>query len=155
MRASANTNLLSELVLEIFRLNGRLIAAGDALVAEIGLTSARWQVIGAIALQPVPATVAHVAHAMGLTRQSVQRIADELEKAGVVAFRPNPRHKRAKLIALTAKGIALNRAAMARQRPWAKRLAAGLDRAELEAARDILARLRVRLEETPQSESKT
>ena len=155
MGATTETDLLSELVLEIFRLNGRLIAAGDALVAEIDLTSARWQVIGAIALQPAPAPVAHVAQAMGLTRQSVQRIADELEKVGVVAFRPNPRHKRAKLIVLTAKGTTLNEAAMARQRPWAKRLAAGLGRAELEAARDILARLRVRLEETPQSESKT
>jgi DNA-binding MarR family transcriptional regulator len=154
MRAT-EADLLSELVLEIFRLNGRLIAAGDALVVEIGLTSARWQVIGAIALQPAPVSVAHVAHAMGLTRQSVQRIADELEKTSVAAFRSNPRHKRAKLIVLTAKGIALNEAAMARQRPWAKRLAAGLDRAELEAARGILARLRARLEEAPQSESRT
>jgi hypothetical protein len=38
----------TELVLEIFRLNGELIAMGDALVGDIGLTSARWQVMGAI-----------------------------------------------------------------------------------------------------------
>jgi len=152
---AAESNLLSELVLEIFRLNGRLIAAGDALVAEIGLTSARWQVIGAIALQPRPAPVAHIAHAMGLARQSVQRIADELEKTGIVAFRPNPHHKRAKLVALTAKGITLNEAAMERQRPWAKALTAGLSRAELDAALDILSRLRARLEDAMQSESQT
>jgi DNA-binding MarR family transcriptional regulator len=152
---ATKAELLSELVLETFRLNGRLIAAGDALVAGIGLTSARWQVIGAITLQPEPTPVAHVAQAMGLARQSVQRIADELEKAGLVAFRPNPRHKRAHLVALTAKGIALSEAAMDRQRPWAKALAAGFDRAELEAALDLFARLRARLEDISQKEKDT
>ena len=56
--------LLTDLVLEVFRLNGRLIASGDVLVAKIGLTSARWQVLGAIALQPTPASVARVADEM-------------------------------------------------------------------------------------------
>lgn len=54
-------NAVTELILETFRLNGRLLAAGDALVANIGLTSARWQVLGAIALSPVPLPVAHLA----------------------------------------------------------------------------------------------
>jgi hypothetical protein len=44
----------TELILETFRLNGLLLEAGDRLVADIGLTSARWQVLGAIALAPVP-----------------------------------------------------------------------------------------------------
>ena len=50
---------LTELILETFRLNGRLLAAGDALVRDLGLTSARWQILGAIALSPVPLPVAH------------------------------------------------------------------------------------------------
>ena len=41
---------LTGLVIEVFRLNGDLLAAGDALVGDLGLTSARWQVLGAIAL---------------------------------------------------------------------------------------------------------
>jgi hypothetical protein len=41
------------LILEVFRFNGRLLAAGDKLVANLGLTSARWQVLGAIALSPI------------------------------------------------------------------------------------------------------
>jgi hypothetical protein len=44
----------TELVLEIFRLNGVLLTQGDRLVDDIGLTSARWQVMGAAALSPVP-----------------------------------------------------------------------------------------------------
>jgi DNA-binding MarR family transcriptional regulator len=147
MRTSKSV-VLTELVLEIFRLNGLLIASGDALVAGISLTSARWQVLGAIALQQGRAPVAHIANVMGLTRQSVQRIADELETAGVVEFHHNPHHKRAKLVTLTAKGHALNDAAMRLQKPWAAALAAGIDRSELQTTIAVLAQLRARLEES-------
>ena len=39
-------NVITDLILETFRLNGQLLAAGDALVSDVGLTSARWQVLG-------------------------------------------------------------------------------------------------------------
>ena len=42
------------LVLQALRLNGSLLAAGDALTADLKLTSARWQVRGASTLSPVP-----------------------------------------------------------------------------------------------------
>ena len=71
MAAALASDAVTDLVLEIFRLNGCLIASGDALVAKIGLTSARWQVLGAIAMQAGPAPVVRIADAMGLTRQSV------------------------------------------------------------------------------------
>ena len=80
LRKPAKSAAITGLVLEIFRLNGLLVASGDALVAGVGLTSARWQVLGAAALLQGRAPVAHIANFMGLTRQSVQRTADELEK---------------------------------------------------------------------------
>src|SRR3984957_21057366 len=97
---------LTALVLEIFRLNGALLAEGDRLVGDIGLTSARWQVMGAAALSPVPLPVAAIARNMGLTRQAVQRVANDLEQAGFVRFAPNPHHQRAQLLLLTAAGTA-------------------------------------------------
>ena len=39
---------LSELVVHVFRLNGLLTAAGDAMAAPAGQTSARWRVLAAI-----------------------------------------------------------------------------------------------------------
>ena len=42
--------LFLDLVLTLFRLNGLLIAEGDAMTKDLGLTHARWKVIGAIAL---------------------------------------------------------------------------------------------------------
>src|SRR6516225_7846228 len=92
---------LTDLILDVFRLNGALLASGDALVGDLGLTSARWQVLGAIALSPVPLPVAHLARNMGLTRQAVQRSVDEMRDDGLVGLDPNPHHKRAMLVAMT------------------------------------------------------
>ena len=93
-----------------------------------------------------PAPVVRIAQAMGLTRQSVQRIVDALEQEGVVAFRENPHHKRAKRVTLTAKGTALYRSAMRLQKPWATRLGGRLDRAALATALSVLKTLRARFE---------
>jgi DNA-binding MarR family transcriptional regulator len=138
---------MTDLVLETFRLNGRILAAGDALVADLGLTSARWQVLGAIALSPVPLPVAHIARNMGLTRQSVQRLMNEMEHDGFVRFAPNPHHQRAKLALLTAKGKLAFDSAMKRQGPWARDLAKGLSAKEIEAATRSLRSIRQRLDQ--------
>lgn len=137
---------ITELVLETFRLNGRLLASGDALIADLGLTSARWQVIGAAAISPVPLPVAHIARNMGLTRQAVQRLADDMERDGLVRFGPNPHHQRAKLVLLTRKGKAAFAAAMKRQGPWARALAAGLSLRDIKLAAATLRAIRLRLE---------
>lgn len=85
-------------------MNGDLLAAGDALVGDLGLTSARWQVLGAIALSPVPLPVAHIARNMGLTRQAVQRLVDDMRADGFVRLEPNPHHRRAMLVLATERG---------------------------------------------------
>jgi DNA-binding MarR family transcriptional regulator len=137
-----------ELVLETFRLNGRLLATGDALMADLGLSSARWQVLGAIALSPVPLSVAHIARNMGLTRQSVQRVTDEMERDSLVRFAPNPHHQRAKLVLFTPKGKTAFEAAMERQGPWASDLARGLSTEQIRNAAITLRSVRQRLEKS-------
>ena len=136
---------VTDLILEVFRLNGDLLAAGDALVGDLGLTSARWQVLGAIALSPVPQPVAHLARTMGLTRQSVQRLVDEMKKDGLVRHAPNQHHRRAMLVLLTEAGESAYRAAMQRQERWADDLTAGLTAQDVEAAGGTLRELRRRL----------
>jgi DNA-binding MarR family transcriptional regulator len=136
---------LTGLILDTFRLNGLLLEAGDRLVAGTGLTSARWQVLGAIALASMPLPVAHLARNMGLTRQAVQRLANEMARDGLVRFAPNPHHERAKLVLLTAAGREAYATAHERQVPWANGLAKGLPLAEINAARATLGALRERL----------
>jgi len=138
---------LTDLILETFRLNGRLLAAGDALVADTGLTSARWQILGAIALSPLPLPVAHIARNMGLSRQAVQRLTNELEGNGLIRFGPNPHHQRAKLVHLTRQGRAAYEAAMKRQVPWVSGLADKLNAKQIDKATAMLRTLRKRLEE--------
>ncbi len=139
---------VTELVLETFRLNGRLLATGDALIADLGLTSARWQVIGAVSLARAPLPVAHIARNMGLTRQAVQRLANDLAREGLVRFAPNPHHQRAKLVLLTRKGETAFIAAMKRWEPFAKSLAGGLSARELKLAVAALRTIRQRLDQT-------
>jgi len=137
---------VTALILETFRLNGRLLAAGDALVGSLGLTSARWQVLGAVAAAPAPLSVAQIARAMGLTRQAVQRLANDMERAGLLRFAANPNHRRAKLVVMTQSGQIAYAASMKRQAPWVQSLAHGLSVQQIAAAAVILKRLRQLLE---------
>src|SRR3984893_759791 len=118
---------VSELMVAIFRLNGRLLVAGDRLVASLGLPSARWQGLGAIAFSPVPEPVARLARNMGLNRQGVQRIIGELVADGFVELKDNPHHRSAKLIVMTAKGLQAYDAAMRVQAGWVNMLGEGFD----------------------------
>jgi DNA-binding MarR family transcriptional regulator len=132
---------VSELIVAVFRLNGRLLEAGDQLVSELGLTSAWWQVLGALSLSPAPLPVAHIARNMGLSRQSVQRIVDLLAEKALVRFEANPHHLRAKLVVLTAQGEAAVKAAEDRQRPWARDMTSGLSMERITAALEVLTRM--------------
>jgi DNA-binding MarR family transcriptional regulator len=146
-RRTPAAEAVTELIIEVFRLNGRLLVAGDRLVSGLGLTSARWQVLGAIALAERAEPVAWLARSMGLNRQGVQRIVNELVKDGLVAFRPNPHHRRANLVVLTERGKEVYGAAERLQTPWVDALANGLSIGSIVATRRIVTALRRRLEE--------
>jgi DNA-binding MarR family transcriptional regulator len=122
----------TELVLEVFRLNGRLLSAGDALTRPHGQTSARWQVLGA--LDETGRTVAEIGRRMGLTRQSVQRTTDLLEADGLVLYADNPAHQRAKLATLTSRGRTTLDAITRRQIEWANRIASRVGENDLQDA---------------------
>ncbi|MGN9791876.1 MarR family winged helix-turn-helix transcriptional regulator [Streptomyces sp. OZ13] len=96
--------LLTRTALGVFRLNGQFITVSDRIAREAELTAARWQVLGAVAREPQ--SVAGIARTMGITRQSVQRIADVLAGQGLAEYRPNPAHRRAKLLHATEEGRA-------------------------------------------------
>lgn len=137
------------LILEAFRFNGRLLAAGERLTRPLNLSSVRWQVLGAIEQCPLP--VAQIARNMGLARQSVQRLADSLAKQRVIEYAPNPNHKRAKLVCLTEKGRHVMKELGQFQISWANRIAAGTSSEDIETARGLIKKLRLRLEEARRS----
>jgi DNA-binding MarR family transcriptional regulator len=137
---------LTDLMLDFFRLNSLILTAGDRLVAPLGLTSARWQILGAIVHAERPQPVAWIARDLGANRQNVQRIANDLYEEGLVAFEPNPHHRRAQLVVLTEKGKKAFGAAMELQTPWVNELAEGLSAKELESVHKVILTLRAKLE---------
>jgi DNA-binding MarR family transcriptional regulator len=132
-------DVFTEVILATFRLNGRLLEVAQGLAAEGGLTAAWWQVLGAVLDEP--RSVPDIARRMGVTRQAVQRVADLLVDRGVAEYRPNPAHRRAKLIACTEAGHwAIRQIALA-QRPWADRVASHIGADDLHRTLTTMRRL--------------
>ncbi|HEY4464098.1 MAG TPA: helix-turn-helix domain-containing protein, partial [Streptosporangiaceae bacterium] len=91
-------------VLAMFRASGLVFEAGSRLAEEEGLTAARWQVLGAVALAGRALTVPQIARRMGLTRQAVQATVNRLLADGLLSAGENLDHRRSPLIRLTEPG---------------------------------------------------
>ena len=136
----------THIILSTFRANGLLLAAGDLLAADEGLTSARWQVLGAIALADRPLTVPQIARRMGLTRQSVHATVKRLVRDGLLELAPNEDHRRSQLVRLTERGRAKYSEVDGRQAVWANHLSDGIGHSDLETTARVLDELCRRLE---------
>src|SRR5271154_211560 len=133
---------LTAVVLDLFRLNSRLLSAGERLGVHLGLTSARWQVMGAISASDRPQPVAWLARDLGAHRQNMQRIVNDLHRERLVAFETNPHHKRAQLVVLTDKGREVFNEAMRLQAPWMNGLTEGFSLDDVETVRRVAAAMR-------------
>lgn len=130
---------LTDLVLTIFRLNGVLTDWGDAFALAEGLSTARWQMLGAVALADQPLTAPQIAARMGMTRQGAQKQLNALVDGGLMEAHANPMHKRSSLYALTPHGRAAFDAIDARWSSHATQAAAAFKGADLEMAEKVLA----------------
>ena len=135
----ASSDAATKLVLAIFRTNGRLLRSGDVLTKDLGLTAARWQVLGAI--EHKAKTVAQISRDYELTRQGVLWVVQAMIKDGTVELIHNPDHRRAKLVQPTENGRQLYQEVARRQRDWASQLAEAFTAPELADALDVVVRL--------------
>jgi DNA-binding MarR family transcriptional regulator len=143
---TAEGDAATQVVLEIFRVNGLLLAGGHWLAAHEALTAARWQVLGAVALAGRPLTVPQIARRMGLTRQAVQATVNRLLAEALVEALDNPDHRRSSLIGLTEPGRQRYAAVDQRQIRWINELSAGLKITDLATTASVLHELGERLE---------
>ena len=132
--------------MELFRVSGLILNAGDRLAAHLGLTGTRWQILGAIVRAGPPQTVARLARNLGANRQNVQRIVNDLRGMEFLTFATNPRHRRAQLVLLTTQGQQAYEAAMELQAPWVNQITHDLDPQDLEIFQRVLMSLRGRLQ---------
>lgn len=135
---STKAHKLTSIALSVFRLNGQLIEWGNHFSHLHGLTSARWQVLGAIALAPQPPNIPQIAAAMGVTRQGVGKQINLLADEGLVQAQPNPAHKRSPLYSLTPKGRTIFETLNERWQKHLGEIAAGLNATDLDAAMCVL-----------------
>jgi DNA-binding MarR family transcriptional regulator len=131
--------VLTELIIPVIRLEAHFSRAGEAIAATGGQTLARWLTLEMVAERP--ATVAQVARRLDLTRQSVQRIADLLEKDGLTRYVDNPAHQTSKLVRITARGRRTLRVIQSAQRAWANSLGARIGEANLRQASRVVEEL--------------
>jgi DNA-binding MarR family transcriptional regulator len=90
------------LIADIAELMGHSRRTSDRMAREVGQTSARWHLMSV--LSDGPRTVAAAARRLGLARQSVQRVANDLVDERLAIAETNPDDARAPLIELTPTG---------------------------------------------------
>ncbi len=146
-KRTPEADALTDLIIETFQLNGAMLEAGNRITKPHGLTSARWQVMGAIVAEAGGAlTTAQIARRMGLARQGVQRIVNELERSGMIVLKDNIDHKRARLVTLSAGGAKALERVSAEQVTWANALAENVGERRLKQAVKVLRAIRERSE---------
>ncbi|MCA0156253.1 MarR family transcriptional regulator [Tsukamurella sp. M9C] len=132
---------LTALVLPAFELNGEFLAAAAAITGPHALTPAQWQVLGATLDEARPVSEIARRIGLGLTRQSVQRVANDVVDRGWAEWADNPHHRRAKLLAPTDAGRAAVAAMAAEQHAWADHVGAAVGTEDLETLRALIARV--------------
>lgn len=144
---SPNGRVFVDIVDEVMRLNGRLIAATKLNTQVAGLRPPHWILLSAVVCAPEPPTVPRIGRALGQSRQSIQRTADHLVAEGFIEWILNPDHARAKRLVATDKGMRTYAQADRESAAWADRIVSGIDIAELEAGVALLRTVRRRLED--------
>jgi DNA-binding MarR family transcriptional regulator len=139
--------VLTDLIIPVIRLEAHFSRAGEAIAATAGQTLARWLTLEMV--QDQPATVAQIAKRLGLTRQSVQRIADLLEQDRLTEYLDNPAHRTSQLVRLTPRGRQTLHAIQGAQRAWSNRVGATIGEASLRHAAGVVERLTQALMESP------
>ena len=101
-----------------------------------------------ISIEKQKLTVSQIGKRMGLARQGVQRIVNDLEQLGFVSLHHNPDHKVAKLVGLTDLGTSAMTQIDQIQTSWASKIADGLTESSLNETVAMIRNIRLRCEAT-------
>ena len=142
-----------ELIHKIFRLDDLLKKAANQITEPLEQTGARWQILNAIEYGPM--TVAEIARYKNSTRQSVQRIVNELVLEKIVQLQTNPDHMRFPLVKLTAKGKRIHAQIQDEREAWLRQVLIHLEGEINSQALRFLERFQTAIEKTIKERSRT
>jgi DNA-binding MarR family transcriptional regulator len=132
------SNALTDLIRTVIRMNATVQKSGTRLLRGTGITNARWQTLSELFALEQRVTVSELSRHLGLTRQAVQRLADDMASDGLVEFAANPVDARAMHLLLTEVGKATYHDALEREWQWANAIAEDFDTEQLTRAVALL-----------------
>ena len=132
------------LVLALMRVNSPLKIIMKSLMEQVGLSVNEWRVVHTIARSHPAFTASDIGRRLRLPRQTIQRIADDLKRRGLLEFKPNPDHKKASILALSETGRSVYAAANRRQYDFGEWLSQDLSAAEVATTLGLLEKLEIR-----------
>lgn len=139
---------------EIFVLNNLMMRTSERYVADLGLTSSRWLLLGAIddheQTGEAPSLSDLSQHALLLSVQNVSRMVASFEEEGLVERFNVPGQGRSVFVRLTDEGRTTLRTACARGEGFIARLLEGLSKKNIESIRVALNHLMGNLERLSQ-----
>ncbi|MGW7824366.1 MarR family winged helix-turn-helix transcriptional regulator [Streptomyces puniciscabiei] len=127
------------LVADVFEAAGALRRVGEQTARSEGLTQARWQVLSAVSEDAL--TVPQIARRLGVSRQNVQRVANDLAALRCAVYTPNPDHRGSPLLTLTPRGKESLAKVTARAEKLNRSLLATIPDEEIRVTRASLRRL--------------
>jgi len=127
-------------IADIYEAAGALRMSGQIIASAEGLTLSQWHVLDAVG-DDAGMTVARAARRMGLSRQAVQKVANEMVASGLLEFVENPDHKSSPLIRITARGREHQERLWARATESHAARFGSIPRADLETAQEVLRRI--------------
>lgn len=135
-KAEAITGLMFEVAQCFFRIR----ALGQKTGLITGWGGGAFGFMRSLALLG-PLTVPQIAQMRPVSRQRMQRLADELAAEGLVEFIDNPKHRRSKLVRLTRKGDAHYRELDARLLSIASTMSVALGEPDIHRTAEIVRQL--------------
>ncbi len=139
-------HLYAELVDEVMRTHGRMVAVSRAL-NNPKLKGSHGMILSAVVMAPEPPTVSRIARSLGYSRQAIQRLVDSLAATGYIRFEDNPFHLRAKLLIATEAGRRAHAEGDRKSRSWAAHITKDISAKNLRLVVETLRHIRGKLED--------
>ena len=134
------TGLESGIGFRLGRAHRRLRSAWESRIADLGLTGAQAAVVRAVAEQPGTG-LRELARKLRADPMNVKRLADSLERVGLVRSTTDPADRRRRVLLPTAEGTAVSDRLSGRAVTWTAHLEGLLGSADLATLQALLDRL--------------
>ena len=130
-----------DLFREIFRLHAALASVMDGVHEQAGLSTPQAKIMRVLRHSELT-TVPDIAATLGVSRQFVQTVCNDLLSRGLIEFADNPRHKRSKLVIITEAGLSAYQTARHKENDLIERSLPGIDPDQATAAHELLVSIR-------------